>query len=88
MLKLTDHSNSRMWKSINNMNIVILLSVIFTEVLLIESILSENNWANDVNKDYTIHEPNGLRFQRILRRKKRFLLFPPGSAIVVIIISM
>lgn len=31
----------------------------------------------------TINEPNGLRFQRILRRKKRFLLFPPGSAIVV-----
>lgn len=65
------------------MNIVILLSVIFTGILLIEPILSVNNSIHDVNKNQTIHEPNGLRFQRILRRKRRFLLFPPGSAIVV-----
>lgn len=63
-----------------NMNIVAyVLSIIFAEILLIEPIFS----ANDANQDITTIEPNGLRFQRILRRKKRFLLFPPGSAVVV-----
>ncbi|XP_031636405.1 formin-like protein 7 [Contarinia nasturtii] len=65
------------------MNIVALISVIFAEILLIESILSADTaWPTDVNRNITAFEPNGLRFQRILRRKKRFLLFPPGAAIV------
>lgn len=70
--------------SIYSMNILIWLLVIFTEILLIEPICSVNNTIDDVNKNQTIHEPDGSRFQRILRRKKRFLLFPPGAAIVVI----
>lgn len=73
------------------MNIVIWLLVILVKLFLIQSIViaSENhNSLHDVNKkqNQTIHEPNSVRFQRILKRKKRFLLFPPGSALVVIII--
>lgn len=57
-------------------------SVIF---VVIGSVLSVNNknWTNDVRKNVTVNELNGIRFQRILQRKKRFLIFPPGSAIVV-----
>ena len=72
------------------MNIMILLSVIFVEYFLIQSALSVNNqnWTNDVIiKNHTVNEPNGIRLQRILNRKKRFLIFPPGSAIVVSIIG-
>lgn len=67
------------------MSIRILLSVIFVELFLIQSALKVNseNWTNDVHKNRTVNEPNGIRFQRILHRKKRFLIFPPGSAIVV-----
>lgn len=73
----------------NTMNIMILLSVIFVEFFSIQSVLSVNNnknWSNDMHKNHTVNEPNGIRFQRILHRKKRFLLFPPGSAIVVSVI--
>lgn len=38
--------------------------------------------CDNVNNQTNV-EPNGLRFQRILHRKKRFLLFPPGSAVTV-----
>lgn len=38
---------------------------------------------NNKNIGKTIIDTNIERFQRILRRKKRFLLFPPGAAIVV-----
>lgn len=38
---------------------------------------------NNKNIGRTSIDPNGMRFQKILRRKKRFLLFPPGSAVVV-----
>lgn len=68
------------------MNTIInLLSVIFVVIFLIESTLSVNNknGTNDVRKDSTVNDPHGVRFQRILQRKKRFLIFPPGSAIVV-----
>lgn len=62
-----------------------LLLVIFVEFFLIQLALSVNNsnWTNDVHQNHTVNEPNGIRFQRILHRKKRFLIFPPGSAIVV-----
>lgn len=67
------------------MDMMILLSVIFVEFFSIQSVLSVNskNWTNGMHKNRTMNEPNGIRFQRILHRKKRFLLFPPGSAIVV-----
>lgn len=67
------------------MNIIIFLSVIFVEIFSIQSQLSANNknWTNDMYNKHTVNEPNGKRFQRILHRKKRFLIFPPGSAIVV-----
>ena len=69
------------------MNIVAcMLSIIFAEILLIEPIFSANDHLTptiDANQNNTTIEPNGLRFQRILRRKKRFLLFPPGAAVVV-----
>lgn len=68
-------------------NNIILFSSIIATISLIAPILSANNNVNtDVHKISTENEPNGLRFQRILRRKKRFLLFPPGSAIVVCIL--
>lgn len=35
------------------------------------------------NTGKTPIDSNSVRFQKILRRKKRFLLFPPGSALVV-----
>lgn len=38
---------------------------------------------NGKNIERTSIDSNGVRFQKILSRKKRFLLFPPGSAIVV-----
>lgn len=66
------------------MNIVIWLSLICVEISVIESVVSVNNdWTHDVKQNQTINDPNGVRFQRILRRKRRFLIFPPGSAIVV-----
>lgn len=40
-------------------------------------------FANEENENKTAIDTSGVRFQRILHRKKRFLLFPPGSAIVV-----
>lgn len=69
----------------DTMNIMILLSIIFVAFFSIQSVVGLNNinWANDMHKNHTVNEPNGIRFQRILHRKKRFLLFPPGSAIVV-----
>lgn len=69
----------------DTMNIIILLSIIFVDFFPIQSVLSANNqnWINDMHKNSTVNEPNGIRFQRILNRKKRFLIFPPGSAIVV-----
>lgn len=75
-----------MISTLHKMNsIIIWLSVIFVEFSVIQSVLSVNNqnWTNDVHKNHTMNEPNGIRFQRILHRKKRFLIFPPGSAIVV-----
>lgn len=73
----------------NTMNIMILLSVIFVELFSVQSVLGVNNknWTNGMHKNHTVNEPNGIRFQRILHRKKRFLLFPPGSAIVVSVIQ-
>lgn len=66
------------------MNITIRLSAILIVISFIESIDSaNNNGIIDANK--TVIDSNGLRFQRILHRKKRFLLFPPGAAIVVCI---
>lgn len=65
------------------MKIVALISVIFAEIWLIVSIVSVNIACANGITNKTAYEPNGLRFQRILRRKKRFLLFPPGSALVV-----
>lgn len=68
------------------MNLALLLSVVVGEILLIEPIFcTSNHLTNNVNQNQTINEPIGLRFQRILRRKRRFLLFPPGAAIVVCI---
>lgn len=69
------------------MNIItIFVLVISVGFFLIQPSLSANdtNWTNDVLENHgTLNEPNGVRFQRILHRKKRFLIFPPGSAIVV-----
>lgn len=67
------------------MNIItVLLSVIFTKILLIEPILSASDTSRTIaNENNTVHVPNGVRFQRILQRKKRFLIFPPGASIVV-----
>lgn len=60
------------------------VSIIVAEVLLIEPTFSAaDQLPTNLSKNNTIFEPNGARFQRILRRKKRFLLFPPGAAIVV-----
>lgn len=67
------------------MNIIIFIALIFVEIFSIQSQLNANNknWTNDMYNKHTVNEPNGIRFQRILHRKKRFLIFPPGSAIVV-----
>lgn len=67
------------------MKITVLLSVIFAEILFIEPSLSANSNSRINAFNNTLNEPNGLRFQRILQRKKRFLLFPPGASIVVCI---
>lgn len=49
---------------------------------IVQSLSDQIDKNNDVlNK--TVLDSSGTRFQRILHRKKRFLLFPPGSAIVV-----
>lgn len=71
------------------MNIVAgVFLIIFSNVLLIEPIFSANdNLSTDLNQNNTNYERNGLRFQRILRRKRRFLLFPPGAAIVVCVLN-
>lgn len=67
------------------MNIItVLLSVIFTKILLIEPISSASDNSRTIaNENNTLNVPNGVRFQRILQRKKRFLIFPPGASIVV-----
>lgn len=67
------------------MNIfTVLLSVIFTKILLIEPISSASDNSRIItNENNTLNVPNGVRFQRILQRKKRFLIFPPGASIVV-----
>lgn len=51
----------------------IILSVILVEFLLIQSSLSANNASTtqDWPQTRTVNEPNGVRFQRILHRKKR-----------------
>lgn len=59
------------------MNIHIVLAVIFAGFCLFDGIRGGRD------KNETEIQPNGVRFQRILQRKKRFLLFPPGAAIVV-----
>lgn len=54
--------------------------LIFTSITLITNYIDCSGDASDnksINK--TEIESNGLRFQRILQRKKRFLLFPPGE---------
>lgn len=43
----------------------------------------ESDDYNGKNIGKTSINSNGERFQKILRRNKRFLLFPPGSALVV-----
>lgn len=47
------------------------------------ALCSECNERCGKNIDKTVIDSNVERFHRILRRKKRFLLFPPGSALVV-----
>lgn len=69
-----------------NNNDIVRFFITFASFSLIAPILSSNNNSiTDVDKNSTINESNGMRFQRILRRKRRFLLFPPGAAIVVCI---
>lgn len=66
------------------MNITYVLSIIFAVISLIKPTFSRNKeLSRDLSHNNTVYEPNGQRFQRILRRKRRFLIFPPGSAIVV-----
>lgn len=69
---------------IYKMNIVIWLSVICVKMWVIESFVSvNNNRTDEIKPNQTNYEPNGVRLQRILKRKRRFLIFPPGSALVV-----
>lgn len=56
---------------------------IFGSLLLVSYVHCARSRLEETVIDRTEVQPNGLRFQRILQRKKRFLLFPPGSAIVV-----
>lgn len=62
------------------MNILVAL---ISGILLVNFVHCDNNRFEENITNRTDIEPDGLRFQRILHRKKRFLLFPPGSAIVV-----
>lgn len=57
--------------------------VLISSILLVNYVHCDNRPFEENITNRSDIEPNGLRFQRILHRKKRFLLFPPGSAIVV-----
>lgn len=81
IIRLTVTTKQWHFGRIINMNITIVLSAILMVFSLIESIYGTNSGIINANK--TVIDSNGLRFQRILHRKKRFLLFPPGAAIVV-----
>lgn len=61
-----------------NIRIVFICSVLLTTYVRCDDGILEESTV-----DRTKVQPNGLRFQRILQRKRRFLLFPPGAAIVV-----
>lgn len=67
------------------MRIIIWLFLAFHGAILLSvskaSVHSEDYNGTRIRK--TTIDSNGVRFQKILRRKKRFLLFPPGSALVV-----
>lgn len=65
------------------MQIAIWLFLAFHGAILLSVSNSSVNSDNYKNIGRTSIDPNGVRFQKILRRKKRFLLFPPGSAVVV-----
>lgn len=70
---------------VNEMQIAIWLQLaIHGAILLSASNASvDNDGYNGKNIGRTSIDSNGERFLKILRRKKRFLLFPPGSALVV-----
>lgn len=57
--------------------------VFICSVLLTTYVRCDGDFVEETTVDRTEVQPNGLRFQRILQRKRRFLLFPPGAAILV-----
>lgn len=67
------------------MQIAIWLHLAFHGAILlsVSNASVDDDGYDDKNIGRTSVDSNGERFQKILRRKKRFLLFPPGSALVV-----